>query len=437
MSPRGSEEPRAASVRLATEDLAAFFEPRHQALARDLGRIGARLAAEQAELATGREAAAALARALGERDGLYALLVPEALGGFPSGATGSPQHVDARSLCLVREMLGQVSPVADALFGAQAAAAHVVAAAAPPALRSALVPRLVSGDALVTFALSEPAAGTDLGAVATVARKDGDAFVLDGEKHFVSSAPLASHHVVFACANPSEGPRGLAAFVVEAGAPGLHVEETLIPSEHPIGALRLSGCRVPASAMLGAVGDGLRLALRTVAALQVTVGAGAVGIARRALAEAARHVRVRRQLGAPLADAPGVQDAIAGMATELDAARLLVARAAHAQDAARAPVPAAAAMAKAYATEAACSIVDRAVQLVGAPAFVRGAPLERLARAARPLRVHHGANEVARLAVGRAVIAAHADAPRERDSDRPLPPQADAVSPRPPRVHSE
>jgi acyl-CoA dehydrogenase len=228
--------------------------------------------------------------------------------------------------------------------------------------------------------------------------------VLDGEKTLISNVPIADHHVVFANADPSLGRKGITAFLVERGAPGLTLSEIPMSIPHPIGRLRLEGCKVPAGALVGEVGAGFKLAMETLDAFRISVGAAANGMATSALAAAIEHVTRRRQFGAPLAEQQMVRAMLADMATELDAARLLVARAAHLRDTTGARVSTEAAMAKMFATEAAQRIIDRAVQLHGGVGVSLGAEVERLYREVRPLRIYEGTTEIQKLIIAKGLL---------------------------------
>ena len=377
------------AVKLSIDDLGFFFEERHRALAAELVRVAEGLS--RVEHAEGPGAAARLARVLGAEHGLYRLLVPE------------KGPVDLRALCLVREMLGQVSPLADAIFAVQGLGVTPLVLAGSAEQRARHLPAAVRGEAIFGFALTEPEAGSDVGGMQATARRDGDGFVLEGEKTFISNVGIAHQFVVFANANPEAGKKGISAFLVPADAPGLSTEPIPMSIDHPIGRLRLRGCRLPPSALLGEVGQGLRLALGTLDTFRVTVGAAAVGMARRALDETLGRVRARRQFGKPLAEQQLVQAQLAEMATELDAARLLVLRAARLKDDGRDRVPVEAAMAKLYATEAAQRIIDRAVQLHGGLGVTLGSAVERLYREIRPLRIYEGTSEIQHLIIGRAL----------------------------------
>jgi acyl-CoA dehydrogenase len=239
-----------------------------------------------------------------------------------------------------------------------------------------------------------------------VARRDGDGFVLDGEKVFISNVGIASYFVVFANASPSEGRKGITAFLVEDGAPGLETEKTALSIEHPIGRVKLSGVKVKSDAVIGELGGGFRVAMATLDTFRVTVGAAACGMAARALDEAARRVRGRIQFGKPLSEQQLVQATLADMATDLDASRLLVLRAAHAKDSGKERVSTEAAMAKLFATEAAQRVIDSAVQLHGGLGVTAGSVVERLYREIRPLRIYEGTSEIQRLIIGSAVARA-------------------------------
>ncbi len=396
---------------LSSADLPVFFEERHAALA-------ARLTPEALAPLAGARDPAAVARCLGEPLGLYAHLVPAALGGAPGGAglPADPTAVDVRSLVLIREALGQVSPLADAIFAVQGLGSYPIVLAGSDAQRRAILPDVLSGRRIGAFALTEPEAGSDVASLRTEARREGDGWVLDGEKVLISNVPLAHHLVVFARTGAPPGEDGdggaaggraeITAFLVDSGAPGVASEPLPMSVPHPIGRLRFAGCRVPDSARLGEVGGGFKLAMRTLDAFRISVGAAANGMAARALREAIAHVTRRRQFGAPLSEQQMVRAYLAEMATELDAARLLVARAAHKRDAggAAARVSTEAAMAKMFATEAAQRIIDRAVQLHGGLGVIEGTEVERLYREIRPLRIYEGTTEIQKLIIAKGIL---------------------------------
>ncbi|WP_437977465.1 acyl-CoA dehydrogenase family protein [Sorangium sp. So ce295] len=424
-----------SGLALSSAELPVFFEERHAALA---ARLTPEALAPLARLARTHDAAA-VARSMGEPLGLYAHLVPEALGGAPSGG-GLPADataVDVRSLVLIREALGQVAPLADAIFAVQGLGSYPIVLAGCDAQRRAILPDVISGRRIGAFALTEPEAGSDVASLRTEARREGDGWVLDGEKVLISNVPLAHHLVVFARtgASPSRGgaagERGggraaITAFLVDSGAQGVASEPLPMSVPHPIGRLRFERCRVPDSARLGEVGGGFKLAMQTLDAFRISVGAAANGMAARALREAIAHVTRRRQFGAPLSEQQMVRAYLAEMATELDAARLLVARAAHKRDTAAAGAAARvsteAAMAKMFATEAAQRIIDRAVQLHGGMGVIEGTEVERLYREIRPLRIYEGTTEIQKLIIAKGILERAAAEPpvdeRARDEAR-------------------
>ncbi len=381
----------AASGLLSSFDLDFFFEPHHKLLAASLADAARAVVAAASSAGGEAERSRAVAAEMG-RLGLYEWLLPA------SGA------VDVRALCLVREMLGYASPLADAIFAVQGLGSYPLLIAGNPEQR-AVCADLRRGTAIAGFALTEPGAGSDVGAISTTARRDMGGWVLDGEKAFISNAGLATHYFLFATAERSAGKKGIAAFWLPADAPGLSVHPIALGAPHPIGSLRLDRCRVEPGALVAEPGAGFALAMRTLDTFRVTVGAAAVGMARRAFDAARTHVTERVQFGAPLADTQLVQAHLADMACDLDAARLLVLRAAIEADRGR-QVTMPAAMAKLFATEAAQRVVDRAVQLLGGRGVCQGEVVEALYRAVRPLRIYEGTSEIQRLVIGRAIARA-------------------------------
>jgi acyl-CoA dehydrogenase len=383
-------------VALSSQDLGVFFGPAYAALE-------ARLTAEALAPLAEEHDADRSARKMGAL-GLYAYLVPEAHGGAATGRADQGAYVDVRSLVLVREALGQVSPLADAIYAVQGLGSYPIVLAGSEAQRRRYLPGVLSGARIGGFGLTEPEAGSDVASLRTTARRDGDGWVLDGEKTLISNVPIAEHYVVFANADPAKGRKGITAFVVERGAPGLSLSEIPMSIPHPIGRLRMEGCRVPADAQLGEIGAGFRLAMETLDAFRISVGAAANGMAQAALGAAIEHVTRRRQFGAALAEQQIVRAYLAEMATELDAARLLVARAAHRRDTTGARVSTEAAMAKMYATEAAQRIIDKAVQLHGGSGVCAGSEVERLYREIRPLRIYEGTTEIQKLIIAKGLL---------------------------------
>jgi acyl-CoA dehydrogenase len=317
--------------------------------------------------------------------------------------------VDARSLCIVREELAYSSALADLAFVMQGLGTHAVSLAAPEHVRDFWLERAASGKAVAAFALTEPDAGSDVSAVKTTARREGDAYVIDGRKRFISNAGVADFYTVFArTGTRPDGRAELSAFVVGARMRGFSVRErTRLVAAHPIGEIEFDSLRVPAEDRVGEEGDGYSLAMRTMNLFRPSVGAAACGMARRALDEAVAYARARRQFGSPLASYQLIQEKLADMATELDAARLLVYRAAYLRDAGAADDSAltrAASQAKLFATEAAQRVIDQSLQIHGGAGLVRGAVVERLYREVRALRIYEGTSEIQKLVIARELL---------------------------------
>lgn len=348
-----------------------------------------------------------VASRLGEL-GLLPLLVPESEGGGAWGHDG--KGIDVRALCVAREALAYVSPLADSIFAVQGLGSFPILLAGEGKARAKVLAEVVAGRRVCAFALTEPEAGSDVASMRTVARREGDDWVLDGEKCFISNVGIADHYVVFANADPAAGKKGISAFLVETSSPGLSTEPIALSVDHPLGRVMFSNCRVPGSALLGEVGHGLRLALGTLDVFRTSVGAAAVGMARRALDESVRRTTSRVQFGKRLSEFQLTQAALADMATELDASRLLVMRAAwekdHARtDADRRAAGASVAMAKMFATEAAQRVIDRAVQLFGGHGVTDRSVVDRLYREIRPLRIYEGTTEIQKLIIGGHLVA--------------------------------
>ena len=384
-------------MRLSSDDLTMFFEPAHAELAERLRAAMPALEAVEVHgtyaTETERDRAAATALAMA---GLFELVVPTDLG-------GSAAKLDTRALCLAREMLGYVSPRADSIFAVQGLGTHALALAGNPDHRTQLQ-AFARGANIAAFALTEPEAGSDVAAIATRAAPAPDGgYRLDGDKLFISNLGIADHATVVATTDPALGTAGLTAFWVPLDTPGVKVVPMTATAPHPIGALELRGAIVPASARIGEVGQGMKLALQTLDAFRVSVGAAAVGMARRAFDEALGFVARRKQFGKTLAEQPLIQAHLADMIVDLDSARLLVLRAAHKKDTTGARVTTEVSIAKLGATEAASRVIDRAVQLFGGRGVMAGAVVEHLYRAIRPLRIYEGTSEIQRTIIGRAL----------------------------------
>lgn len=309
--------------------------------------------------------------------------------------------LDVRSLCLIREMLSYSSSLADLAFVMQGLGTHAISQAAPEHVRDFWLTRAAEGRAIAAFALTEPDAGSDVASVKTTAQRDGDTWVINGNKRFISNAGIADFYTVFARTGTQTGGRAeLSAFVVGAKMPGFRLVERIpMISPHPIGEIEFRGCRVPNEDMVGAEGDGFLLAMRTLDTFRASVGAAACGMARRALDESVRYASNRKQFGRLLVEHQLIQEKLADMVTELDAARLLVYRAAYLKDSGAGRVSREASEAKLYATEAAGRIIDQAVQIHGGAGLVRGSVVERLYRDVRALRIYEGTSEIQKLII--------------------------------------
>ncbi len=363
------------------------------------------LAAEASSLEEGRppaEALRAMVALFGER-GLLRLVTDEDFG-------GAFEDTSSRALCLARETLGRASPLADLAFAMQGLGSYPITFAArahgatEPASR--WLPPIVAGRFVAAFALTEPEAGTDLGGIAARAERTADGYRLRGRKVFISNAGIADTHVVFAVTAPDAPRRRLSAFVVPADAPGLSTRATRVLGGHPIGELHLDDVPVPEGDRLGPEGAGLAIALATLHRFRPTVGAAAVGFAQRALDEALAHVKRRHQFGAPLAELPLVQARLGEMACELEAARMLVYRAAWMADvrAPRSEVTRTSSMAKLVATEAAQQIIDSALQLHGGRGVLADGIVARLYQEVRALRIYEGTNDIHKILIARELL---------------------------------
>ena len=367
-----------------------FFSAEHRSLAKGIAAFVER------EI----ETRAVEERDADERTREYATLLAKA--GVLRHAVATPETpLDVRALCLIREALAYSSSLADTAFVMQGLGTYAIAQAAPEHVRDFWLARAADGKAIAAFALTEPEAGSDVAAIQTTAQRDGDAYVINGSKRFISNAGVADFYTVFARTNTrDDGRPELSAFVVGSKMPGFSlVERTAMMAPHPIGEIKFAGCRVPAEDMIGGEGDGFRLAMQTLDVFRASVGAAACGMARRALDEALRYAGARKQFGRLLAEHQLVQEKLADMVTELDAARLLVYRAAYLKDSGAERMTRAASEAKLFATEAACRIIDSALQVHGAAGLVRGSVVERLYRDVRALRIYEGTSEIQKLVI--------------------------------------
>ncbi|HEY3155454.1 MAG TPA: acyl-CoA dehydrogenase family protein [Candidatus Eisenbacteria bacterium] len=368
-----------------TRPVRAFLEERHTTMASEVGALAREIASrpEPQDDAAARTAARALLAQIGA-----------------AGWFDPIRSQDWRGCCLAREALAAASPLADAIFALQGLGTLPILLSENGPMRDRWVDAAIAGRAMAAFAMTEPEAGSDVAAIGTTARREGDSYVLNGTKTYISNAGIADFYTVFASTDPTAGGKGISCLVVPADATGLRfVRPQILSAPHPLGEIAFENCRVPAANRLDEEGRGYALGLRTLDRMRATVGAAACGMAARALAEACDHARVRRQFGKPLAEFQLVQEKLARMATDLTAARLLVYRAAWAADNGAARVTLEAAMAKAFATEAAQRIVDDAVQVLGGAGVMASHPVDRLYRAVRALRIYEGTTEIQHLVI--------------------------------------
>lgn len=370
-----------------------FFEDRHRALAAELESWAADALASVDHADTD-AACRELVAQLGEA-------------GFAAHSGAEDGVLDVRSLCLIRETLARHDGLADFAFAMQGLGTGAISLFGSPEQKAAWLPLTRRGQAISAFALTEPGSGSDVAANTMTARLDGNHYVLDGQKTWISNGGIADVYTVFARTGEAPGARGMSAFVVPADTPGFEIAERLeTMAPHPLATLRFDGARVPATAMIGAPGQGFRIAMSVLDVFRSTVAAAALGFARRALDEALDRVTTRRIAGAPLAELQMVQGHIADMALDVDASALLVYRAAWTKDSGAPRVTREAAMAKLFATDQAQKVIDTAVQLHGGDGVRSGQTVERLYRDIRALRIYEGASDVQRVVIARQTLAA-------------------------------
>lgn len=378
-----------------------FFAAPHQELAQ---RLVAWVPGQQVDEADDRTACRHWVRLLGDA-GWLRYCVPQAFG-------GALEKLDSRALVILRETLAFHSPLADFAFAMQGLGSGAITLAGTPQQQADYLSDVASGAKIAAFALSEPEAGSDVGAMATTAREDGADYVLDGVKTWISNGGIADYYCVFAKTDMARGTRGITAFIVDADRPGLDDSEHLhVMAPHPLATLRFGNCRIPASAQLGARDAGFKLAMQTLDIFRASVAGAALGMARRALHEALQHARSRRMFGQRLGDFQLTQAKLGDMAALVDAAALLTYRAAWLRDCVGTATPqqaqtytAQAAMAKMVATENAQKVIDMALQMFGGAGVQVGNKVEALYRDIRALRIYEGATEVQQLIIGKSVL---------------------------------
>ncbi|MGS1105797.1 acyl-CoA dehydrogenase family protein [Achromobacter anxifer] len=374
-----------------------FFEPRHQDLLRQADAWLQAMPAATAPQSRAEmdEQCRFLVAGMGQA-GLLAQAVPDPL------APGA--GIDTRAVCLLRDRLAQHGALFDFAFAMQGLGSAAISLDGTPAQRERYLTPARAGSHIAAFALSEAQAGSDVGALSCAARQEGDAYVLDGEKTWISNGGIADHYVVFARAPRSTGAKGISAFIVDADTPGLEIAERIdVLSPHPLATLKFSACLIAGGQLLGEPGQGFKLAMRTLDIFRTSVGAAALGFSRRALQEATQHALQREMFGKTLADFQLTQARLSQMATQTDASALLVYRAAWARDAGQGSSRDAA-MAKLAATEHAQQVVDAALQMHGGLGVRAGHIMEQLYRDVRALRIYEGATEVQHLIIGRDLL---------------------------------
>ncbi|QBS36632.1 acyl-CoA dehydrogenase [Thermaerobacter sp. FW80] len=390
-----------------------FFEPHHRDLKQRLeGWARNHLATHPLDPVDVDSACRQLVRLLGKAGWLR-----YAVGGREEG--GGSSSIDTRAVCLIRETLAYYSGLADFSFALQGLGSGAISLFGTPEQRQRYLPRVATGEAIAAFALSEPDAGSDAAALRCEGRLEGDEYVLNGVKTWISNGGIADFYVVFARTGEGEGARGITAFIVDAGTPGFEIAERLeVMAPHPLATLRFRDCRLPQGQRLGAPGQGFKIAMQTLDVFRTSVAAAALGFARRALDEALHRAVNRRMFGAVLADFQLTQAKLANMATQVEGAALLTYRAAWLKDQGR-RVTKEAAMAKMVATESAQQVIDAAIQMWGGLGVTRGQRVEALYREIRPLRIYEGATEIQQLIIARELLREYRERLAEGDCHEP------------------
>jgi acyl-CoA dehydrogenase len=380
-----------------------FLEPRHKALALELEAWAGRVLSagfHARSVSEVDEACRKLVRLLGEGGWLK-----YAIGGVAYGA--SAETIDARAVCLIRETLARHFGLADFAFAMQGLGSGAISNFGTQEQKQRYLPSVTRGSAIAAFAISEPEAGSDVAGLQCAATKEGNSYLLNGEKTWISNGGIADFYIVFARTGEEPGAKGISAFIVDSDAPGLEIAERIeVMAPHPLARLVFKDCKIQAEQRLGDSGQGFKIAMATLDIFRSSVAAAALGFARRALHEALSRSTSRKMFGQVLADFQLTQAKLAKMATDIDSAALLTYRAAWLKDMGQ-PVTVEAAMAKMTATEIAQQAIDSAVQIFGALGVVSDHIVESLYREIRPLRIYEGATEVQQLIIARGLIKAH------------------------------
>jgi len=377
-----------------------FFEEAHRQFASALSGWSSREVSKHIDHADVDRSCRSLVRAMGDAGWLKAV-VPAAQGGLS-------EKLDVRTLCIAREVLSWHDSLADFTFAMQGLGTGSISLFGSEATKAKYLPPVRDGRAIAAFALSEPEAGSDVSALATTAIPDGPDHVrIDGLKTWISNGGIADHYVVFVRTGEASGARGLSSFVIDADTPGLEVANRIdVIAPHPLATIRFDACRVPLANRLGGPGEGFKVAMATLDIFRSTVGAAALGLARRAFDEMIDRAATRHLFNAPLSDMQLTQVAIAEGAIDIDAAALLVYRAAWTKDMGAARIAREASTAKAFATEMAQRVIDRAVQLFGGSGVRVGSKVEALYREIRAMRIYEGATEIQKLIIARELLKA-------------------------------
>ncbi len=378
---------------LSSNDLSFLFADFHDQLSENLSNFAKSWTTEHEDdwLAT-KDAIHDLAKA-----GFTKLCIPEQYGGE---AVENPKQIDIRSITLAREALGWSNGLLDCAFAMQGLGSYPITLAGTEEQKKHYLPGFIKGDRIGAFALTEPNAGSDVGNMECKAKKqeNGD-YIISGTKTFISNAGVATQYIVFASTDPKQKSKGISAFIVDANDTGVKIEPFEVMAPHPIGTIHFKRCRVPASALLGQEGQGFKIAMQTLDTFRISVAGAALGMARRAIDEGLRYSLQREQFQKPLIEQQQIAAYLADSATELDAARLLVYRAANLKDLFQESLIKEVAMAKLFATESAQRIIDRMLQIHGGLGVKKGNPLERLYREIRALRIYEGASEIQKLMI--------------------------------------
>jgi len=373
-----------------------FFDDTHRALAESLRAWAKAEIAPIAETAHGLRDVDDICRAIAAKLGEAGFLEYA----VPASHGGKYDQLDVRSLAIIRETLAYFTGLADFAFAMQGLGSGSIGLYGSDELKDRYLPQVLSGRHLAAFALSEPHAGSDVASMKTTAALDGNHYVVNGTKTWISNGGIAGHYVLFARTGEAPGAKGLSAFVVDADTAGLEIAERIdVIAPHPLATLQFKDCRVPATQMLGEPGQGFQIAMATLDIFRTTVGAAALGFARRALDEAVAYAGTREAFGSKLAGFQLIQAKIAEMAVKVDAAALLVYRSAWTKDVQKVRVTRESSMAKLYATDTAQEVIDEAVQIHGGQGVVAGNPVEELYREIRALRIYEGTSEVQKLVI--------------------------------------